>query len=359
MSDYVGISAKQLVADRTATRAWEALARVGLRRGSVARRLGRSRLTLPQIELLDEMRRDNARASAPFRATEHWTRLNARFDDWFHAYGLNDVETTPINRFLSSPSPTDPKLLRYACWMLYRDLQRRDEMGVLSRIRPTIHEASGRAFQFPGHPGALSWDLLISLDLLLSIAEIDDSVLAGDPVLVDLGGGWGRLGYVLKLINPHATYVVCDLPETLLVSSQYLPEVLPEETYADYFETRKIETFTRDLLKRGRGTWFCGAQDLERFSDSSIDIFVSIASFQEMPLEQVDAYFDLIDAKVAGVFFTQQVRSARTHNLELGEIEGLSDYPFRARWSQLFTRSPAWSDLYFETARAIGRRADL
>jgi hypothetical protein len=147
--------------------------------------------------------------------------------------------------------------------------------------------------------------------------------------------------------------VICDLPEVLLVTSRYLPRVLPDEKFYDYEHTRLIPRLTRERFLAGPGVWFLAAQHLERFDDKAADVFASVASFQEMTRDQVDAYFRVIDRKTGGIFYTLQLRSASTHGLHLGEIEALDEYPFRSHWQQSMLRSPAWSDLYFETVFRI------
>jgi hypothetical protein len=43
---------------------------------------------------------------------------------------------------------------------------------------------------------------------------------------------------------------------------------------------RAVTTFTREDLLAADGVRFCGTQDLARFADGSIDLFVNVASFQ-------------------------------------------------------------------------------
>jgi putative sugar O-methyltransferase len=346
---YPGVSARELVRDRAASLAWRSAERIGISRRRAASALRRDRLPQRDRALLELMRRDNAAAPPPYRATEHWLQLNQQFDEWFHWEGIGDVEVQEMNQFFSSPPPTDPKLLRYATWMLYRDLAARDELGLLDKISATIDEESGRAFRFEGR--LVSWDLLISLDHLYSIHEAKPEILTSPCVVVELGAGWGRLGYALRQANPAATYVVCDLPEVLLVASRYLPRILPGDRFRQYEETRQASELSRETLLAEPGVWFLGAHQLEDIADDAVDCLVSVASFQEMTVDQVDAYFDVIDRKVDGVFYTLQLRSGRTHGLHLGEIGGLADYPFRPAWRAAFLRNPAWSDLYFETAQ--------
>ncbi len=329
---------------------WPSLSKVGLTKKLIAQTLGRGRLTPAQAELLRLMRHQNSQSHSPFKASPIWLDLSKRFDDWFWWEGIADVESQRLNNFFSSPAPTDPKLLRYAMWMFYRNVKQRDELDLLSKIPATVSTASGLASDFGND--RVSWDQLISIDTLYSMIEADHSVLTDPVVVVDLGAGWGRMGYVLKKANPKCVYVVCDLPEALLVSSSYLPRILPGETFHSFTANQAVSQFDPDTFRKG-GIFFLGAEDLERVADKSVDFFINIGSFQEMTLAQVDQYFELIDAKVRGVLFTQQLVGAETHNYQCGEIAGYDEYPFRGHWKQLYLRQATFSDLYFETAYRI------
>jgi putative sugar O-methyltransferase len=329
---------------------WSTLAKVGLTKKRIAQTLGRGRLTPAQVELLRLMRDQNSQSHSPFKASPIWLQLSKRFDDWFWWEGIADVESQRLNNFFSTPAPADPKLLRYAAWMFYRSLKQRDELDLLSRIPASVSTASGLAFDFDND--RISWDQLISIDTLYSMIEADRSILTDAVVVVDLGAGWGRMGYVLKKANPKCVYVVCDLPEALLVSSSYLPRILPEETFHSFTASQAVSRFDADTFRNGE-IFFLGAEDLERIADKSVDFFINIGGFQEMTPVQVDQYFELIDAKVRGILFTQQLVRADTHNYQLGEITGYDEYPFRTHWKQLYLRQPTFSDLYFETAYRI------
>src|SRR3546814_16857081 len=80
-----------------------------------------------------------------------------RISDW-----SSDVCSSDLNAFFSSPLPNNPKLLRYACWMLYNDVKRRDHLRLLDLISATADPKGVLAFEFEER--LVSWDLLISLD---------------------------------------------------------------------------------------------------------------------------------------------------------------------------------------------------
>jgi len=328
---------------------WAVLESSGIRRKLIAKLLRRERIKPHEIEVLAAMREANSISPSPYRASPIWTDLAAKFDDWFWSEGIDSVETQQMNRFFSSPRPGDPKLLQYACWLYYQNIKNRDTMNLLAKVPCTIPPASDLSFNFEGT--TVSWDLLISVDTVYALADAFPAIISEPVVILDLGAGWGRMGYALKKANPLCTYVVCDLPEALLVSSIYLPRLLPGERVLSFPETRN--TSLNALQSPDGGLWFLGTQDLERIPDKSVDYLINIASFQEMTYKQVAEYFAIIDRKVGGVFFTQQLKNSQTHSYNLGEIKSADDYPFREDWTKLFYRDATFSDLYFETAYFI------
>jgi putative sugar O-methyltransferase len=329
---------------------WGGLRRgFGVRRGRVYRWLGKGKLSPEQEDLLAQMRRDNAAAREPYRATEFWVRENERFDDLFQLEGIGDVESQAINLRFSGFPPS--RLLHYSAWMLYKDIAARDRFGLLSRMRGAPAVESGLGFRFGDHH--VSWDQLISIDTLYSIAEVHEGLFRDPVVVVDLGSGWGRIGYVLKSVNPRSVYVACDLPEGLLVSSTLLARRLPGEAMHFYPENRSVSEFTRDRLLNDGGVRFIGPQDLDRFADESVDVFINVASFQEMTRDQVAMYFRVIDAKTRGIVYLQEYWDGARMGHVGSEIAGHAAYPFLPSWRECFTRNATFSDLYFESAHRV------
>lgn len=309
---------------------------------------GPSRLTAEQAATLAQMRADNLAAPTPFRASEYWIGLNERFDRWFHDEGIADVEDQPYNRLFSGGDPRSGKYYDYALWMLYREVCERDAShGMLERVSATAstHAKTG-AREFEGR--RVSWDLLISVDTLCSVAELLPGLLSEPVVLADLGAGYGRIGHVLRAVNPRAAYLAVDLPEALLVASAYLPRLLPGAPVHPYAEVRATAELTRERLLDGGGVWFCGAHDLARFADDAVDAFVNVASFQEMTAAQVADYLALADRITGRAVYLQELWDAHRHGLEDLAIGGLDDYAFPAAWERRFLRNATFSEKVFE-----------
>jgi putative sugar O-methyltransferase len=302
-------------------------------------------ITPEQERLLELMRSDNHSAPEPFVASDYWVKINRRFAAEFAAAGINDIGTQSYNRLFSTPGSV--KFQRYAMWMLYTGVRARDTHGVLDRMSSVAQP--GAAIDFGDH--RVTWDTLISLDTLCSLAELDPSIWTDPVVVADLGSGWGRVGHVLTTANPHATYVALDLPESLLIASAVLPPLLPQVPLHPYEECRAITRFERTQLVDRPGVYLCGSHHLERFAPGAVDFFVNVASFQEMTTEQVRLYLGHVD-RVAAFAYLQQ-RWSRPPSLPDAIVAGADAYDFPERWQRRFLRHASFSDLFFETGFAI------
>jgi putative sugar O-methyltransferase len=293
--------------------------------------------------LLHVMREDNARAGFPFAPRGVWINLCHDFEEKFSAHGLPNDDIAYFNQSFSQSLPGNPRYHRYAVYMLYRLLKQRDTINLLGRFDWSTD--TGYEIAIDGR--RYSWDTLISLDTILSIAEANPGILDEPRIVADLGAGWGRIGYALKRINPQVSYVVLDLPEILMISMAVLPKMLPNESVSRYDETRQLPALTKQALSKKR-LWFAGSQDLLKIEDAAIDVFINIASFQEMKLSQVRAYFDLIDRKVSGTFYTQQYVVVSDAQRPYNAISGLEEYPFKTTWRERFNRHVTFSERFFE-----------
>jgi putative sugar O-methyltransferase len=325
-------------------------AELGLRRYHLARLLGKESRLRPELRsLLEEMRSDNAAAPPPFRATAHWTEVARLFDECFYLEGLDDVETAYFNLRFWGFAPGDQRLHRYLVYAYFQLLRPRDSLGLLEKIPATCPLGPGFAYEIESCK--VSMDLLTSIDDFYSLLELQPDLVSAPVIVADIGAGWGRLGYVLKHVNPKAAYVVFDIPEVLLISSHYLPKVLPGIPYKSYRDTREDGRLDRQTLLAG-GMWFLGTPDLTRVD--SLDVVVNIFSFQEMTETQVGQYFEII-SRIAqgGSIFLRQLWTGRTHGHHVGEINGYDRYPFPPTWGRVFLRNARFSPDFFETAYRV------
>jgi putative sugar O-methyltransferase len=304
-----------------------------------------TRLSPGQRSELETMKRDNASAPPPFKPSGIvWDNLSVLFEKRLHIDGLGPVEEQLLNHWFSALRPTHRKYYFYALWMLYTRVRDKDTYGLMERAAPSASDRAGIAIDVDGK--LLSWDYLISMDSVVSIAERYPKLIHEPCVVLDLGAGWGRIGYILKTINPLVTYVICDIPVSLLVSQHYLPTVLPGEKVFRYLDSRHGDEFTHAYFSGSAGLHFLASQDLARFARNAVDLFINVASFQEMTLEQVTKYFSIIDRTTRDALYLQQRYQ--------GDEVSRSSYPYHPRWRMAFDRDIAFAPRSFESLYFLG-----
>ena len=125
-----------------------------------------------------------------------------------------------------------------------------------------------------------------------------------NPLILEIGGGFGGLAYHLKRLVPQARFILVDLPESLVFSAIYLCTLFPDQRNV---LATSPESITRDLDQPG--FTFVPNHFCHRFQDSQmrVDLAINTLSFSEMLASQVTAYCSLIRKCLApeGVFFEQ------------------------------------------------------
>lgn len=135
--------------------------------------------------------------------------------------------------------------------------------------------------RFGNHGGALVNGHLILPDSIFS--EFYARLLRGfvaqeQPVIGELGGGFGRLCYFLSRQFPESTYVAFDLPECLCCASYFLAMSFPEKRFLLYGEgdlTRE-NVSEYDFILRP-------SFEITKTHDASVDLFINENSLGMMP----------------------------------------------------------------------------
>ena len=322
-------------------------------------------LTPEQQNELALMTADSIDARHPYVAGgELWAGLCKLLRGWMDTQGIGNVEAQQYNSYFACYPPSHRNWAQYAAnltrsgfpnalgrtWyersveLLYEKLRDVDTHKILDKTHASATSESPMCVVVDGHN--MSWDYLTSISAIIAMAEVTPEILESPRVVVDLGAGWGRVGHILRQVNSHVTYVDCDLPETLMIAQAYLPTTLPGIPVHKYSETRTIKSFDRDILSDG-GLWFCTPQQLDVFKDDCVDVFVNIASFQEMTMSQVVAYFQIIDRVTLGIFYNQQ---------RCGKMVVMTrdTYPYLSTWKREVSRVTPPLPHLFEDVLRVG-----
>lgn len=280
-----------------------------------------------------------------------WNQIIKNVESLFESEGIVDVQSQGYNQNFSLIdmyySPVH--YFRCALWLFYQHIRQKDKHHVLEKTEALIPHNRNLLYNVRdicGRPNFndgknLTWDYLVSVNTIVNILEVYPELLTEKLVVADLGAGWGRIPYVLTQLNSNLCYLIFDIPHTLLLAQEYLERNIPENVPLHrYMANRDIPEFNKELLSQKRGIMFCGTQFLEKFTESSIDLLISVATFQEMLPAQVEDYFGIID-KTSSYFYNQQ----RYSDLEMEY--GL--YPYKSHWQKLFDKDCDFLPLWFES----------
>ncbi len=201
-----------------------------------------------------------------------------------------------------------------------------------------------------GHPLAIRrGGKHISQDLCNSILEIN-AALEGRPPLgepircVELGAGYGRVGYCLLHGQPGLKYAVIDIPPALYVAQWYLTLTVPGRNvfrcrpFAN-FETIRLEFESADIA-------FLLPHQVEMLPDKYFDLFLNISSLHEMTHEQIRFWFGQIDRICRGRFYLKQW--IRFENQLDQIVVRREDYPVPSHWREIFNRQVVVQPRFFE-----------
>jgi hypothetical protein len=129
---------------------------------------------------------------------------------------------------------------------------------------------------------AFLYHLSIAAQLQATVGKYDSAF--------ELGSGYGGLARVLKLLNPSARIVLCDLPETLYFCYVFLRRHFPHCRF-DVFHRREQLSGAAQSADFA----FVPAQLAEELAGSTFDVVINTASLSEMTQAACDWYLRLIE----------------------------------------------------------------
>jgi len=115
--------------------------------------------------------------------------------------------------------------------------------------------------------------------------------------LLEIGAGYGALGYKIKSLFPACDYWICDLPESLLFSALYLSLNRPDCTIGIGEEARRGFTFMPNYM-------------IDKI-DGEFDLVINTLSFSEMSDYQLGFYARKIKELITDGFLFEQNQDNR------------------------------------------------
>jgi len=129
------------------------------------------------------------------------------------------------------------------------------------------------------------------------LTQLIDKIVS--PVVLEIGGGFGGLGYFLRKMKPTIKYIGIDLPENILIQTYYLSTVFPEARIFTY--GKDFSNLTADIVN-SHDIILLPNFALPKIESSIADLVVNVRSLSEMSLETISTYLAEID-RIGRLFF--------------------------------------------------------
>ena len=130
-----------------------------------------------------------------------------------------------------------------------------------------------------------------------------------------IGDGYGRFGSILKTIYPNSKIVYINLGRTLVFDYYYASKVFPNSNHH----------LNRTQYKLSNDFTYIEAEKYRQFKIEA-NVFINVASMQEMDMKTTDEYFTLIKSQVSPTYFYCANRISK--ELPDGSIINFNEYPW-------------------------------
>jgi SAM-dependent methyltransferase len=153
---------------------------------------------------------------------------------------------------------------------------------------------------------------------------------AGDRnVILEIGAGYGGFAHHLSKLLVNSTYVIVDLPETLMFAAVYITQLNPN---------KRVFVYDPNDFKAEKGIPNPSEYDFMLFPNFRLDdlrqvrfdFVINIASLQEMRTDQAAKYLDFVVATLKGTFYSYN-HDAQPRNSEMGCLSDLICSRFEAK----------------------------
>lgn len=231
-------------------------------------------------------------------------------------------------------------LYRVVVGGLWDYIKRRDPEGLLQRLEePRI----GNPIELRDDHKLISQDLANSVQEYYFMQPYVKKIQKNSLNIVEVGAGYGRLGYVL--VNTlNCKYIVFDIPPALYIAQKYLTTIFPDKRI---FSFRPINSFDeiKEELEQSDIAFFTINQ-IKFFPENFCDLSINISSLHEMTIEQREKISEYM-AKITKEFI--YIKQYKNYKNPLdGIVVKEKDYKFPALWRLVKRRTNPTNIRFFE-----------
>jgi hypothetical protein len=169
--------------------------------------------------------------------------------------------------------------------------------------------------------GVINYEAFLYMRFLVCMAEagvfahLDRCLAAGRaPKILEIGGGFGGLAYLVSRAYPDASYTICDILESLVYSAIYLSVAAGADA---------VSVGTEQLDMRGNFKLISNRDFYHHHLDmGNFDLAINTASFNEMASSQVQLYGEFISEilREDGILFEINSDTSEVNASNVGRI---------------------------------------
>ena len=221
-------------------------------------------------------------------------------------YHLKDF----FKNFLSLPTGSNTLLKKYGCV---------DFLRIKGQL---VAAKSERVFQFDCAKQVLSLQCILMKLLNGNIPASFPFRETGIKTVCVIGDGYGYMTSLLKLVSPALKVICVNLGRTLLFDTYYIQKVLADEQVGLIIsEENKREIFAQNSIL------FMEAERYELLKGIPIDLFINIASMQEMDNLVIQNYFRYMRTSSSATKYFYCCNRVEK-KLPDGEVTRFAEYPW-------------------------------
>ncbi len=151
-------------------------------------------------------------------------------------------------------------------------------------------------------------------------AKRSNTILAdvANPVVAEIGTGFGGLFYYLMKENPNTTCLGFDLLEVLVIAQYFLMMAFPQKRFLLFGEPGSESQINSKILDDFDVVLLPNFKLID-LDDNMVDLFLNFHSLSEMELVTIDEYIKQIGRVTRKFFFHENSNVA--HNIGYGKLE--------------------------------------
>ena len=134
----------------------------------------------------------------------------------------------------------------------------------------------------------------------------------------EIGAGYGSTAHHISNILHNNTYIIVDLPETLMFSATYL-SLLNANKKIYLYDAQSVDNVLQSDRIVDYDFVLVPDYQLDKLRDLDFDVVINVASLQEMRVDQVERYLAFIQRTCRGIFYCYN-QDAQPKNEELDNL---------------------------------------